>query len=101
MSNTRIYNMLFDNLESFSGKAYWLSSVGVAAYSDTAYFGPAVGYEDGGIVCAGAYNVFNSFGYEGEYSFAVRPVVSLRPGVTNEQCSKITDKTETRWNVGG
>lgn len=100
MSNTRIYNMLFDNVEFGKGKALWLASVGVRADSDYAYFGPATVGEDDGVVVAGTDYVFDSGGGERDDSFAVRPVVSLMSGVTNEQCSKITDKTETTWNYG-
>ena len=100
MSNNRIYNMLFDNVE-FSGRAYWLASVGVLAYSDYARFGPANVNEGGGVVGAGTHIMFGSDGdYERAFSFAVRPVVSLKSGVTNEQCSKTTDKTEATWNYG-
>ena len=101
MSNSRIYNMLFNNVEIGTGRAYWLASVGVCAYSDCAGFGPAtVGVYDG-VVGAGAYDMFYSDGGEGKGSLAVRPVVSLRSGVTNEQCAKIADQNDTTWNVAG
>ena len=44
--------------------------------------------------------MFYSDGREGNDGFAVRPVVSLKSSVTNSQVQKITDKTETTWNVG-
>ena len=101
MSNTRIYNMLFDNVQLGSGRAYWLASVGVLAFPAAAGFGPAVVYEYDSVVYAGTYTMFGSDGYENALSLAVRPVVSLKSGVTSEQCSKTTDKTETVWNYGG
>ncbi|MBR0428083.1 MAG: hypothetical protein IJK18_07805 [Clostridia bacterium] len=102
MSNTRAYSMIFDNVEYGSGRAYWLASVGVYAYSDFAIFGPARVLEDGGVVYAGTNGMFNSHnGFEDVNSYAVRPIVSLKSGVTNEQVSKTTDKTETTWNYGG
>ena len=102
MSNTRIYNMLFNNVEFGSGKAYWLASIGVRAYSDYATFGPAGVREGDGVVYAGTFYLFFSYWCdEDDDSFAVRPVVSLRSGVTNAQCSKTTDKTEAEWNYGG
>lgn len=102
MSNNRIYNMLFNNVELGKEKAYWLASVGVRARSGFAHFGPAAVSENVGVVYAGTYSLFSSInGFENESSFAVRPVVSLKSGVTKEQCSKTTDKNETTWNVGG
>ena len=100
MSNTRIYDMLFDNVEFGSGRAYWLASVTVRANDGYAFFGPAAVYEDARLVRAGTDFLFTSDGYERDGRYAVRPVVSLMSGVTNEQCSKITDKTETTWNYG-
>ena len=94
--------MLFNNVEYGSGKVYWLASVGVRADSGIACFGLADVDGSGGVVVAGTYNMFNSDNGEGSaYSCAVRPIVSLRSGVTNEQCSKTTDKTEAEWNYGG
>ena len=93
--------MLFDNVEFGSGRAYWLASVGVAAGSGYAYFGPAIVIENVGMVRVGTYRMFDSLGSEFENSFAVRPVVYLKSGVTSEQCSKIADKTETTWNYSG
>lgn len=44
--------------------------------------------------------MFDSVGLERNNGCAVRPVVSLKSNVTNSQVQKITDKTETTWNVG-
>lgn len=102
MSNTRIYNMLFDNLNYSSGKDYWLASVGIFAGPLNAGYGPACVSRENGFVNAGHRGMFYSYnGDENEKTYAVRPVVSLKPGVTNEQCSKTTDKIETTWNYGG
>ena len=102
ISNTRVYNMLFDNVEFGSGKAYWLASVGASVSEDFVRSGTAAVDINGGELCPGNYYMFNSLsGEQIGYSFAVRPVVFLKPGVTNEQCPKIEDKTEPTWNVGG
>lgn len=100
MSNTRICNMLFDNVERPTGKAYWLASVGVRAYTNNARFGPGfVLIDDGIIYAASSYGLFTSDDYDYDINLAVRPVVYLKPGVTNAQCSKVGDKTEETWNV--
>ena len=104
--NDRIFKMLFENTEfdfekpTTGGRRYWLASRSVGSYSGDAYFclGAADTYD--GVSSAGSYYVFRSFGGEGDIGFAVRPVVSLKSSVTNSQVPKITDKTETTWNVG-
>jgi hypothetical protein len=57
-------------------------------------------YTCDGVSLAGSDVMFDSDGIEGSSGFAVRPVVSLKSSVTNSQVQKITDKTETTWNVG-
>lgn len=38
-------------------------------------------------------------GLEADNDGGVRPVVSLKSGVTNEQCPKIPDITEVLWDL--
>ena len=93
--------MLFDNVEPETGKAYWLASVGVYAYSGDAYFGPGVVYTGGGFTRAGTAITFDSGGTElGSYA-AVRPVVILKSNITLDQIQVIEDQTEEEWNIGG
>ena len=40
MTNTRAYEMMFKDVETLTGKAYWLASSGVREGSGYAYFGP-------------------------------------------------------------
>ena len=99
VKNKRIYYMLFDNIESRTGKSYWLASVGVTATSDYATFAPALVEEYEGLVGAGIGNMFYSDGDEEDCNYCgVRPVVHLKPEVTNEQCKKTKDKIEEEWN---
>ena len=97
--NLKLSNILEGGLGS--GRAYWLASVGVIADNDGACFGSAYVDEILGLVSAGASNLFISGGGERDDSFAVRPVVYLKSGVTNEQCAKIADKIEPEWSNGG
>ena len=96
--------MLFENTDFNSpvagGRRYWLASRSVRSYSDYASFCLGTAIAGGGVSRAGSGNMFYSYG-DGNYGgFAVRPVVSLKSSVTNSQVQKITDKTETTWNVG-
>ena len=104
--NDRIFKMLFENTEfnfekpTTGGRRYWLASRSVRSRSGYAYFclGTAGTYD--GVSSAVSYCMFYSGGGESSNGFAVRPVVSLKSNVTNSQVPKITDKTETTWNVG-
>ena len=104
--NDRIFKMLFENTEydfekpTTGGRRYWLASRSVNSRSGRAYFCLGTAATSGGVSIAGSYTLFYSYGYENHYGFAVRPVVSLKSSVTNSQVPKITDKTETTWNVG-
>ena len=104
--NDRIFKMLFENTEidfekpTTGGRRYWLASRSVCSYSDSAYFCLGAAVTFGGVSLAGSLDVFDSYGGERYLGFAVRPVVSLKSNVTNSQVPKITDKTETTWNVG-
>ena len=104
--NDRIFKMLFENTEydfekpTTGGRRYWLASRSVGSDSDGAGFCLGSAFTGGGVSCAGSYIMFYSNGGEDFNGFAVRPVVSLKSNVTNSQVPKITDKTETTWNVG-
>ena len=101
LANPRAKSMLFDNVELFKGKAYWLASHGAFADSDDgyAYFGPFGVDEDDGVLCAGMYDAtFYSYDYEDGGMFAVRPVVSLKSNITKNEIARIPDKTEEEWN---
>ena len=104
--NDRIFKMLFENTEfnfekpTTGGRRYWLASRSVGSISGYAYFCLGAAGTGGGVSRAGSYSMFISDGDEGGSGFAVRPVVSLKSNVTNSQVPKITDKTETTWNVG-
>lgn len=101
LTNERIYNMLFDNVEFQQGAAYWLASRGGYVFSDYAFFGPGVVYDGGGRVYAGTFNMFYSGGYEYGDCAGVRPVVSLKSGITEKEVPRIGNKTEERWNFSG
>ena len=101
LSDTRAYDMLFDNVEPETGKAYWLASVGVYADSGDAGFGPGVVGAGDGVTNAGTYYAFASGGYEYDRYAAVRPVVILKSNITLDQIQVIEDQTEEEWNIGG
>lgn len=69
--------------------------------SDYANFGPGMVDGGDGSVNAGTYNMFYSYGYEYEYCAGVRPVVSLKSGITEKEVPRIGNKTEERWNFSG
>lgn len=100
-TDQRLYDLLFDNVEYMSGKAYWLASRCVFARSGFAYFDVrcvgSVG-DDTGVY--GNY-LFHSLGGERSYGFAVRPVVVLKSNVTEDSIHKIDDQVETDWNYEG
>ena len=100
VENTRLRSMLFDNTEAQTGKAYWLASRGVFAYSDdvSAGFGPGIVYTGGGMTIAGFSNTtFYSDGYENDTSgfAAVRPVVILKSEITKSDIPIIEDQADS------
>lgn len=96
VTNTRASDMMFKDVEWQTGKAYWLASRGVRAYSDVAYFGPGiVGTEDGVTRAVFGYYLFYSGGGEFYYAFAVRPVVVLKSDVMATAVPKIADQAST------
>ena len=103
VENTRLKNMLFENVEAETGKAYWLASRGVYAYPDDDYaaFGLGIVYDGGGMTIAGiGIYTFSSDGHEIDYSDAasVRPVVLLESDITVEEIQKIADQPDSWQN---
>ena len=108
--NDRIFKMLFENTEydfenrttdrTTGGRRYWLASRSVYSHSGRAIFCLGAAVTNDGVSRADSDGMFDSRGNENRGGFAVRPVVSLKSNVTNSQVPKITDKTETTWNVG-
>ena len=93
-TNSKIYEVLFEGTteDSKNAKAYWLASPGVLPNSSNADVGPGfVGY---GIVARGDHYLFGSNGNWYAGGLGVRPVVSLKPTVTDSQVSKRSDITE-------
>ena len=100
-TDQRLYNLLFDNVELRSGKAYWLASCCVDADSSRAYFRVRCVFSGGGDAdVTGAY-LFRSDGDERRDGFAVRPVVILKSNVTEDSIHKLDDQTEEEWNYEG
>ena len=100
-TDQRLYNLLFNNVEYGSGKAYWLASRCVDADSSIATFGVRFVSSGGGDTGVGGYYLFYSNGYEYDVGFAVRPVVILKSNVTEDSIHKIQDQTEEEWNYEG
>ena len=85
----RIYNKFFNTEDNY----YWLASRSVSVYSNYAYFN--VGYVNNGYV--GASNLFDSDGIESYLYFGVRPVVTLKSGVTKDNVKILAEQTEPTW----
>ena len=94
----KVYDMLFEGttMEEKCSKAYWPASPGV--YADPAYcalFGPgAVG---GGYVIRGN-DMFYSDGGWFAGGMAVRPVVSLKSNITENQIKKSENQNQAEEN---
>ena len=89
-TNTRAYETIF--FEKQTKKWNWLASRCVGMYSIFCVNSVLSGFA--GVEC----DVFHSYGGEGEYSGAVRPVVSLKSDVTTDVISKIEDQEEQDWS---
>ena len=90
-----LWNVLFDGttFEKNYAKSYLLASPGVRVYEYGAYFASGlVGVGNAGT----GLNLFNSDGSMTEYYYAVRPVVSLKSNIT-EQEVPITTGSEVDW----
>ena len=92
-----IYNILFNGTtaEPYS-RSYWLASPGVGVDSDFAYFSP--GYVYDGYASAGGYDLFFSYGSRSAYSFAVRPVVSLKSEIKGSEIERDVASTSDIWD---
>jgi hypothetical protein len=101
MSNTRAYNMLFDNTEWTTGRIYWIGSIGVSVFSDHVYFGIGMLGVLSDIKCVCTNDLFDSRGSEAPAYAAVCPVVSLNSSVTKDEVLKVSDITESNWNYTG
>ena len=100
-TDQRLYDLLFDNVEYMSGKAYWLASRCVNANSSYAYFRVRCVVSDDDETVVYGLALFYSSGDERDYGFAVRPVVVLKSNVTEDSIHKIDDQIETDWNYEG
>ena len=105
VTNERLKSMLFDNLSYGHGRDYWLASSGVLAHPSGGFadFTPFAVCERGGMTMAGFSGrcYFNSGGGGNGGCYSVRPVVSLKSDVSEEQVPKIDDKEEENWNYNG
>ena len=99
LSNERAYKMLFGNVDE---AYYWLASSSVRANLEHAYFCVDKVYEDLGGLYVYSGRLFNSDdGNEGEYYYGVRPVISLKFSITENEIPKVPDRTEETWeNMG-
>ena len=96
-ASDRIKELIFAGTDTNKGEysPYWLASPGVLVGSGCAHFGP--GAVLGGYAISGYDYYFRSDGSEYDDNLAVRPVVSLKSGVTEEIVPKIPDQTEIPW----
>ena len=92
-----IYNILFNGTtaEPYS-KSYWLASPGVDVNSGLAGFSPGVVIR--GRAIAGGGGLFFSDGYRYAYSFAVRPVVSLKSEIKGSEIERDVASTSDIWD---
>ena len=88
ITNDRIYDLVFS--ETDNGASYLLASGSVRCFSDCANF--YVGFVSLGEASAGGSYLFRSDGYEDMYSDGVRPVISLKSDITENEIFKIEDK---------
>ena len=85
----RIYNKFFNTGDNY----YWLASRSVNVDSYSADF-------DVGRVVSGdvdARRLFSSYGYGGSICCGVRPVVTLKSGVTKDNVKILAEQTEPTW----
>ena len=93
-----IYNILFNGTiaEPYS-KSYWLASPGVGvSYFDAAAFSPGCVYR--GLASAGGDGLFVSDGYRNAFSFAVRPIVSLKSEIKGSEIERDVASTSDIWD---
>ena len=95
VTNTRLFNMLFDGTTGGSGNAYWLSSIGVKAYTSSGGYVSVSPQHvatvnsqinvSSGLVFTSKGGIYGSIG-------KVRPVVVLKSTIKKDQVGKIADK---------
>ncbi len=96
-NNQNLYNMIFyPNGVEQQKKEYWLASRCVYTNNDNCNFN--VGAVFGGATGPEGYYLFRSFGTEDLHSCAVRPVISLKSGVSTDTIQKISKPTEEDWS---
>ena len=100
-TDQRLYNLLFDNVELGSGKAYWLASRCVGGGSSATGFYVRCVNSGGDAPSVFGNYLFSSNGNEYRGGFAVRPVVILKSNVTEDSIHKTEDQTEEEWNYEG
>ena len=92
----RVKNMLFDQTDTEPyKKSYWLASPGVSFGSSTTRWGPG-GVGGGGAACGNGI-LCNSYSGEYDVELAVRPVVSLKSEISENQLHKIEDQQEPEF----
>ena len=92
--NDRVKNMLFDQTDTYK-KSYWLASPGVNFESSDTCWNLGNVY-NGGVAC-GYYTLCDSNGFEDGYELAVRPIVSLKSEISENQLHKIEDQQEPEF----
>ena len=93
------YKLIFNDTDYGTGGAYWLSSPGVYANSDYAYFAPGAVDMDGGLGRVYCGYSFSSDGAGNDFGCGVRPVVSLESGVQASDVPKISDSTNPSGKI--
>ena len=92
----RVKNMLFDQTDTEPyKKSYWLASLGVYFFSSRTNWGP--GDVGNGDAACGYGSFCYSNGGEDGYGYAVRPVVSLKSEISENQLHKIEDQQEPEF----
>ena len=93
--NDRVKNMLFDQTDTEPyKKSYWLASPGISFISSRTNWGSG---GVGGIAACGYGGLCDSDGDEFGSGYAVRPVVSLKSEISENQLHKIEDQKEPEF----
>lgn len=95
VTNTRVADMMFKDVEYQTGKAYWLASQGVLANDRCAIYGPNIVSFSDGVTFSGTCSLDSPGSYGDSLGFAVRPVVILKPDVMATDVVKIEDQSST------
>lgn len=95
---SKLYEVLFkDTASNGYPKSYWLASSGVYINGSRYGFGP--GFVGQGMACDGGCSIFDSFGYEYENLYGVRPVVYLKSNIPADKLKVNEAGTEETWNT--